>query len=405
MLLPVYRKTNDMNTNRILSLDIFRGLTIFTMVFVNDVAGVRGLPYWMGHAPANGDYMTFVDVVFPAFLFIVGMSIPFAIRNRLKKGQGALEIWKHMLIRTFGLIVLGVFMVNAEEMNRAANPIPASWWNVLLYISAILIWNQYPKAEDWKRYLYGGLQILGVVTLIVLSQLYVKGEEGNLGGMTTSWWGILGLIGWAYFLSVVVYWFFREQLSAMIGILGLYILITVGLMNENLVLPDFLSWLKGWKGHFSHATLTLSGIVLSMLFLEHTPTNNASSRIRWMLTIGLAFLIGGYFLRPLYGIGKIGATPTWALYSAAICCFIYPLVYWLADVKGISRWANFLEPAGFNPLLTYILPFIFYAVAGFSYLPAAFNEGILGVLRSILFSLFILGVAALLTRRRVRLQF
>lgn len=393
-----------MNANRILSLDIFRGLTIFTMVFVNDVAGVRNLPYWMGHAPAGGDYMTFVDVVFPAFLFIVGMAIPFAIRNRVKKGQTTLEIWRHILIRTLGLIILGVFMVNAEEMNRAANPISPMWWNVLLYVSAILVWNQYPKAEDWKRYLYRGLQFLGLITLIILSQLYAKGEEGALTGMTTSWWGILGLIGWAYLLSMIPYWLFRDHFSAMIGVLGLFILITVGLKSDGLQLPTLFSWLKGWGGHFSHATLTAGGIVLSMLFLEHTPAKDPSARIRWMLVIGLFFLIGGYFLRPLYGIGKIGATPTWALYSAAICCFLYPLIYWLADIKGISRWANFLEPAGANPLLTYILPFIFYAAAGFSFWPDALSEGLLGVVRSILFSLFILGIAALLTRWRIRLH-
>lgn len=393
-----------MQTTRLQSLDIFRGLTIFAMVFVNDVAGVRGLPYWMGHAPAGGDYMTFVDVVFPAFLFIVGMAIPFAIRNRIRKGQTTFEIWRHIVIRTLGLIVLGVFMVNAEEMNRAANPISPMWWNVLLYTAAILIWNRYPRAADWKKYLYGGLRVAGGIILIVLSQLYAKGEEGALTGMTTSWWGILGLIGWAYILSMVVYWFFRDHLSAMVGALGLYLLITVGLMNDGLELPAFLSWLKGWAGHFSHATLVLAGIVLSMLFLERTPAKDAPARIRWMLIIGLFFLIGGYFLRPLYGIGKIGATPTWALYSAAICSFIFPLVYWLADVKGIRRWAGFLEPAGVNPLLTYILPFVFYAVFGFSYLPEMFNEGLLGVLRSVVFSLFILGVAAVLTRRGVRLH-
>ena len=393
-----------MNTNRLLSLDIFRGLTIFTMVFVNDLAGVQGLPYWMGHAPADGDYMTFVDVVFPAFLFIVGMSIPFAISSRVTKGQSAFEIWKHILIRTVGLIVLGVFMVNAGEMNREANLIPASWWNVLLYVSAILIWNRYPKSEDWKQYLYRGLQVVGIITLIILSQLFRKGEGDTLGGMTTSWWGILGLIGWAYFLSMLVYWCFKNNLPAMIGALALFILIALGLKNESMELPAFLSWLKGWSGHFSHATLTLGGIVLSMLFFEYSPTKESYSRIRWMLIIGIFFLIGGYFLRPLYGIGKIGATPTWVLYSAAICCFIFPLVYWLADLKGISRWANFLKPAGINPLLTYILPFIFYAIFGFSYLPEYFNEGILGVARSIGFSLFILAIAAMLTRWNVKMH-
>ena len=53
---------------RILSIDAFRGITILVMVFVNELAGIRDMPQWMKHVPADADAMTFVDVVFPAFL-------------------------------------------------------------------------------------------------------------------------------------------------------------------------------------------------------------------------------------------------------------------------------------------------------------------------------------------------
>ena len=64
-------------------------MTILVMIFVNDLAGVRGAPAWMKHIhPSDADGMTFVDVVFPAFLFIVGTSIPSAtlgsFESRLK---------------------------------------------------------------------------------------------------------------------------------------------------------------------------------------------------------------------------------------------------------------------------------------------------------------------------------
>ena len=67
---------------RIVSIDAFRGLTILVMVFVNQLAGVSGVPQWARHMKADADAMSFVDVVFPAFLFIVGMSIPFALNQR-----------------------------------------------------------------------------------------------------------------------------------------------------------------------------------------------------------------------------------------------------------------------------------------------------------------------------------
>src|SRR5436190_1336678 len=74
---------NTLTTQRIGSIDAFRGITILVMIFVNDVSGVSGIPAWMKHKAADADAMTFVDVVFPAFLFIVGMSLPFAINNRI----------------------------------------------------------------------------------------------------------------------------------------------------------------------------------------------------------------------------------------------------------------------------------------------------------------------------------
>ena len=388
---------------RIQSIDIFRGFTIFMMVFVNDLAGVAHIPQWMKHMPADADAMTFVDVVFPAFLFIVGMSIPLAIRAREEKGQSNFEIIKHIAIRTTGLLILGFFMVNGEEMNQEANLIPGRLWSFLLYLAAILIWNQYPRSEGRKNYLWWGLQILGFGLLIVLWVTFRKGEIGETG-MTPSWWGILGLIGWAYLISVIAYFLFRENMVALAAIVAVFTMIVLGLKSPDMQLPWLLGWLKGEASHFSHASLTVMGMVSGVLFTKYSPVVESKQKIRWLLTMALMFCIAGYFLRPLYGISKIHATSTWALYSGAICCVVFPFIYWLVDIKGISRWANFLEPAGKNPLLTYILPSIFYAIVGYGWLPASLNSGVIGFVKAILFSLFILGIAAIMTRWKIRLQ-
>jgi len=389
---------------RIQSIDIFRGLTIFVMVFVNDLAGVGGLPAWMYHAPADADAMTFVDVVFPAFLIIVGMSIPLAITRRLDKGDGVLKIYKHILIRSFGLIVLGVFMVNAEEMNADETLISKSWWNVLLYLSAILIWNQYPTVDQPRKNLTRVLQLLGVIMLVVLAFLFRKGEPGALSGITPSWWGILGLIGWAYLISTSVYLIIRNYLAPLIAVLGLFIIISIGLMSPDLQLPAMFEWLKGQSGHIVHSALAISGIILTLLLQKGVSDESGKTQIKWILSYGAFCYLAGFFLRPLYGISKIHATPTWALFSIASCCLVFVLIHWLVEVKGIKRWANFLKPAGQNPLLTYILPYIFYAAIGLSFLPEVFNMGLLGLVRSVAFTLFILGVAGLLTKWNIRLK-
>lgn len=388
-----------MSSQRIHSIDIFRGLTIFVMVFVNDVAGVSDIPGWMKHAAADADWMSFVDVVFPAFLFIVGMSIPLAMQVRIKKGHTALQISQHVLLRTIGLLILGVFMVNGAEMNEEANLIPQRLWQACLYIAAILVWNAYPKDEN-RKVLYRGLQVLGVIILLVLAYTFRKGPQGE-SGLTPSWWGILGLIGWAYLFSVIVYAFARDNMVGILAAIALFILITVGLKQETLVLPTGFDWLKGQSGNFAHATLTLLGMFLTLILQQK---NSPKVIIQWMLIAGLLCLLGGVSLRPLYGISKIYATPSWVLFSAGICCWLFPLIYWLVDLKGIRSWANFLWPAGTNPLLTYILPSLFYAIVGMEFFPEALSSGILGILRSLIFSLFILGIAALLSRKGIRLK-
>lgn len=69
--------------SRLTSIDAFRALTLLLMIWVNDFWTLEGIPGWLGHAEAAEDRMGFSDVIFPAFLFIVGLSVPIAIQNRL----------------------------------------------------------------------------------------------------------------------------------------------------------------------------------------------------------------------------------------------------------------------------------------------------------------------------------
>src|ERR1044072_9094342 len=135
---------NHLSQDRILSIDAFRGITILVMIFVNELAGVRDIPQWMKHMSRDADAMSFVDVVFPAFLFIVGMSIPFAISQRLKKGASFIQLQQHILFRTLGLLVLGFFMVNAEGgSDEKAMGISINLWAILFFAAVIVIWKVY----------------------------------------------------------------------------------------------------------------------------------------------------------------------------------------------------------------------------------------------------------------------
>ncbi len=396
--------------SRIQSIDVFRGLTIFIMIFVNDLASVKGIPQWMEHMPAEADGMTFVDVVFPAFLFIVGMAIPFAINKRIKKGDHWFQIWKHILIRTAALLILGIMMVNISGLNSAEVGMSHSVWMLLVFIGAILVWNQYPKVEGRNKIIFNSLQYVGIILLIYLAAIYRSGEPGNLGWFQTKWWGILGLIGWAYFFSSAVYIIFRKHPA---GIIGMFIIfITLYLGDKSGALGNYYTqnikdyfWLGGHIG--AHTAIAISGIIVSLLFLESSPVKTPNERIKWITVFALMMFVVGYFLRPFYGISKIYATPTWSLYSAAICSLIYAFLYWLIDLKRINKWAKFLEPAGSNPLLAYLLPDIFYSILwifGINILSEYFGYGITGIIRSLVLALLMLGLTAWFNKLNVKLH-
>ena len=67
---------------RVRSIDAFRAVIMFLMIFVNDIEDIPNTPLWMHHVADEVDGLGLADIIFPAFLFIVGISIPFALQNR-----------------------------------------------------------------------------------------------------------------------------------------------------------------------------------------------------------------------------------------------------------------------------------------------------------------------------------
>src|SRR5258708_7105131 len=157
-------------TPRIISIDVFRGLTMAVMIFVNALSEVHGLPWWTYHAPARADVMTYVDMVFPFFLFAVGMSLPLSVAQRLKRNSSLASLWAHVAVRAFGLIVLGEILANAEKADPARMGISGVMWALLAIISAALYLNVYGKSERAQAFsrVLRALGLAGVVLLLIL---------------------------------------------------------------------------------------------------------------------------------------------------------------------------------------------------------------------------------------------
>ena len=202
-------------TQRLASIDVFRALTMLLMIFVNDLGTLTNIPRWLEHTKAAEDGMGLADTVFPAFLFIVGLSIPFAIGNRWAKGVSQNNILWHILVRSFALLVMGFFHVNMESYDHEAALLPRTVWEILLTISFFLIWLDYPSTvSKQKKWL---LQGAGIALLIFLAIVFKGGEHGHTVWLKPYWWGILGLIGWSYLLSAIVFLFAKGKLPLLIG--------------------------------------------------------------------------------------------------------------------------------------------------------------------------------------------
>src|SRR5215216_2860446 len=97
-----------MPTERLVSLDVFRGITIAGMVLVNN-PGTWEHIYWpLEHARWHG--WTPTDLVFPFFLFIVGVAIPLAFANRVERGGSKRDLYLKIIKRTLIIFAIGLFL-------------------------------------------------------------------------------------------------------------------------------------------------------------------------------------------------------------------------------------------------------------------------------------------------------
>lgn len=391
------------NSSRILSIDIFRGITILVMVFVNDLASVTGLPWWTYHMPPGQNGLTYVDVVFPAFLFIVGMSIPLAIRKRQKKGDSYFRIIYHIIVRAMSLIFLGVLIMNGREVDPELTGISYTFWNIAMFTGVILVWNILPEKGNKNRIYYIVSKGIGVIILVFLAFIFRRQYEGQILWFDLNNSAILGGIGFAYFTCSLLFLFLnRRVLYLMLSLVGLIIL-NVLFKTDNLhflkTLPSVLWSVRSG----ALASITMAGIITSEIMVSNQYFSRVQQKISFGILFGIMLTVLGVLLLP-FGVAKIGSTPSWCMFSASLSLFIFVVLYIIVDRLKLLRWAGFIKPAGSNPLLTYILPDIYYAAFTIYHFSGFAGSGNAGVLRSLVFTFFILGMAAFLTRLKVRLQ-
>lgn len=374
---------------RIIAIDALRGLTFFVMLFVNCLSGANGIPYGIQHLAASADGMSLADVVFPAFLFVVGTSIPFSLNHRLAVEGGMRQTLWQVATRAFGLIVIGLFMVNTEEgYNEAATGLPIQLWALCFYAAALLVWGT--RSNHVLRW-------FGAVAILLLASIYRSGPDGQ-GWMQTSWWGILGCIGWAYLAASTIYLAGRGRLL----VLALSVIACVLWF----ALSRALEGNQVYAMHATHTSIVLCGALCVLLFFDGARGASGASRLAAGTVMTLILALSAWLLHHFYPISKIGATPPWALYCAALCSALFVLLYWLIEMRKVTRWTALVQPAAASPLVTYLLPVVLATLMGYLHLrwwPVLMHGGV-AIAFALLFSAVVVAVVAVLNTYNVKLK-
>jgi heparan-alpha-glucosaminide N-acetyltransferase len=387
------------NSIRIKSIDILRALTMLLMIFVNDLWSLTDIPGWLGHKAANEDGLGLADVVFPAFLFLVGLSIPFAIKARFKKGENNAQVLWHIVERSAALIIMGLFMVNLENVNSEKLLINEYIWEILMAVGFILVWNNY-KVKASGKVRENVLKIIGFALLVFLAVIYRGEPENNYEWMRLYWWGILGLIGWGYLAGALTYLIFRDR-PGWIAVICLVFY----LLNINEFASPFNFHLRIVVSASNYASI-LSGVLVTTVLIKL----QEKGRMNWLIPVLLGFatilILFGFMTRPEWGISKIRATPSWTAICAGITTISFIIIYIISDRLKFSKWADIIAPAGKSTLTCYLVPYIVYplmALVSFHY-PDVLTTGIIGLVKSLVFSLIIIWITGGLNRLGVNLK-
>lgn len=393
---------------RIESIDIFRGLNVLLMIFVDNLGFVTGLAWWTYHMPREANGMTYVDMVFPAFLFLMGMSIPLSIRSRIAKGQTYAQVWGHAVARSLSLVVLGLFIANAPQVDLRSTGISEPWWAALGFVAIALGWIRFPGSDRHKRASLI-LRCGGFALLVALAAIFRRvTPEGKIAWLDFSDWEILGLLGWAYLSAAAIYLLCEKKLVFEKKILVLVSALATFVAINALSTAGWLSWIHSLPPYLQPfeaglSSLTMAGLLTSLLIAENKIAPTFRKKMWWALSSAAILFGAGWLLRPL-GISKIRDTPTWCLYCMSANILIVLLLYWIADVRGWRRWAIFATVPGTNPLLSYFLPYLAYLIPRLDGLTADGTAGWHGVAKSLFFTGLILAIVAVLDRLKIRLR-
>lgn len=302
---------NSIKINRILTLDVFRGLTIVLMILVNS-PGTKNPYLLLDHATWNG--CTLADLVFPSFLFIVGLtSVINLAKHKTERGEKRALLYQSIMRRSLILFALGLFLnIFPYPIHLDSLRIYGVLQRIALcyFFSAIIYLNTSTKTQI---FIFGGI-LLGYWCLMTL--IPVPGLGANDLTEAGSWEAYVDqLIFSSHHLFGKVY-------------------DPEGLLST---IPSIAT--------------TLSGVLTGSLLLSNF---SKLQQFKMMILTGVIFLLLGWLWDFTFPINKNLWTSSFVLWCAGYSLSGFAFCFYIIDIAGYTRWALPLKIFGMNALFAFI---------------------------------------------------
>lgn len=304
---------------RMVSIDALRGFDMFLIIGADDVIRalaanshnrfMQMLGEQFEHVAWDGCHL--YDLIFPIFLFVIGVSIPFSMSKRLERGDSKASIYAHIFKRVAVLVLLGA-VINGHLLSLNVHLFTASY-SVLMVLAL-------------------GYMVASIILL-----------NFNLR------WQIITTLG-----LIVVYWALMDYVPVPGHIVGVYKPgLNLGDWLNNFVLRRLQGpWHNGWiLQSMTNGATAMLGVFAAHVLRSRKPE---SQKLLWLLALGGACLSAGWAWSFWFPIIKNRWTSTYVLWAGGWSYLALAIFYWIIDVKHHRKWAFPFIVIGMNAIVGYM---------------------------------------------------
>jgi len=330
-------------SSRLLSLDVLRGITIAGMIMVNNPGSWGKIYTPLEHAQWNG--LTPTDLVFPFFMFIMGVSMFLSYKKFDFKLSG--KTFTKLLRRSFLLFLIGLAIGWFSLFCRGLVALRSEDMSLLDKIGH--------AANNFEN-----MRILGVLQRLALVSFF-----GSLIVLTFKPKRIPWLIGFIllfYWILMAVTGSYSENDSSLVSIIDHAVLGVTHMYSE--MLPDGTKVIFDPEGLLSTLPCiahVLLGFMAGKLISESKDNNQ---RIQKLFIFGTIILFLGFLLDYAFPINKKIWSSSFVLTTCGLASLLLGLLVWIIDIKGKKKWSVFFESFGVNPMFIYVIAGIISILLG-----------------------------------------